>query len=191
MFLTAGKSKPCLRTSVATDSAGTSIRTDQQRTSLTTDQQGFSLTTADQQGFSLTTADQQGSSLIADTAEGTSVEQDSQGASVANGDSQGTSIKINSGSEDNESTDSEVDPEDGSLKTEPEVAVGDGESPGTLTKRRGLRTTIRVQQLELLKQAFARNPKPMAMEKEQLRNLTGLDLKVIQVRCAHIRSVQL
>lgn len=55
----------------------------------------------------------------------------------------------------------------------------DENTPGT--KRRGPRTTIKAKQLETLKQAFEKTPKPTRHIREDLANQTGLAMRVIQV----------
>ncbi|XP_074601328.1 LIM/homeobox protein Lhx1-like [Brevipalpus obovatus] len=63
---------------------------------------------------------------------------------------------------------------------------GDENTPGT--KRRGPRTTIKAKQLETLKQAFERHPKPSRHVREDLANQTGLAMRVIQVWFQNRRS---
>lgn len=48
-------------------------------------------------------------------------------------------------------------------------------------KRRGPRTTIKAKQLEILKNAFNKTPKPTRHIREQLAKETGLPMRVIQV----------
>uniref|UniRef100_A0AC35UAL7 Homeobox domain-containing protein n=1 Tax=Rhabditophanes sp. KR3021 TaxID=114890 RepID=A0AC35UAL7_9BILA len=55
-------------------------------------------------------------------------------------------------------------------------------------RRRGPRTTIKSAQLELLRQAFALNPKPPRVVREQLAIDTGLNMRVIQVWYQNRRS---
>ncbi|XP_069956889.1 LIM/homeobox protein Lhx5 [Cherax quadricarinatus] len=50
------------------------------------------------------------------------------------------------------------------------------------SKRRGPRTTIKAKQLEILKNAFNKTPKPTRHIREQLAKETGLPMRVIQVR---------
>lgn len=45
------------------------------------------------------------------------------------------------------------------------------------------RTTITAKQLETLKNAYKNSPKPARHVREQLSSETGLDMRVVQVRC--------
>jgi hypothetical protein len=47
------------------------------------------------------------------------------------------------------------------------------------------RTTITAKQLETLKNAYKNSPKPARHVREQLSSETGLDMRVVQVRCQH------
>ena len=57
-----------------------------------------------------------------------------------------------------------------------------GVPPQGGNKRRGPRTTIKAKQLEILKNAFNKTPKPTRHIREQLAKETGLPMRVIQVR---------
>ena len=59
------------------------------------------------------------------------------------------------------------------------VSSTDGRVTGG--KRRGPRTTIKAKQLEVLKTAFTKHPKPTRNVREQLATETGLSLREIQV----------
>ncbi|XP_045108455.1 LIM/homeobox protein Lhx1-like isoform X1 [Portunus trituberculatus] len=56
------------------------------------------------------------------------------------------------------------------------------------SKRRGPRTTIKAKQLEILKNAFNKTPKPTRHIREQLAKETGLPMRVIQVWFQNKRS---
>ncbi|RDD47473.1 Protein lin-11 [Trichoplax sp. H2] len=66
-------------------------------------------------------------------------------------------------------------------------ADNDNES-GNNCKKRGPRTTIKTEQLEMLKNAFAITPKPTRLIRERLAQQTGLNMRVIQVWFQNRRS---
>ncbi|XP_076053777.1 LIM/homeobox protein Lhx5-like [Oratosquilla oratoria] len=62
------------------------------------------------------------------------------------------------------------------------------EDDKTGNKRRGPRTTIKAKQLEILKNAFSKTPKPTRHIREQLAKETSLPMRVIQVWFQNKRS---
>ncbi|KAF2351750.1 Homeobox domain [Trinorchestia longiramus] len=83
--------------------------------------------------------------------------------------------------EEDDHTDDEVDSEKGLDDDKTDDDKGGN-------KRRGPRTTIKAKQLEVLKNAFNKTPKPTRHIREQLTKETGLPMRVVQVWFQNKRS---
>lgn len=69
-----------------------------------------------------------------------------------------------------------------------DLQVDNDNESGSNCKKRGPRTTIKSEQLEMLKNAFALTPKPTRLIRERLAQQTGLTMRVIQVWFQNRRS---
>lgn len=74
---------------------------------------------------------------------------------------------------------------DNSTCSDKDMNANEGEEQSACQKRRGPRTTIKAKQLETLKAAFVATPKPTRHIREQLAQETGLNMRVIQVKCLY------